>query len=339
MRPKEDYLARQKQFKDGVLSQEFLEKIVGPEYYREFIEIEANPSEIFSSARMAQTESLRRRLKSSLNTSLGYKSTAVLKHFLKENKIRIPADLDDRDEAFRASLHLLSQNAFKKFVAAYRGRKEGSLLAEVWKLIYALPHDHLDLIFNNHLSYFGLGEYDFGGEILYNYGQGLLLKILTAAALADESNGKTIGDIRTALEPVVEDFVDSVSGDLKPITCSLYQAIDLAGHTPIVTACGLLNDAKQKITSIKASLKSEAKKSLELSFEQLKAQSDRALLASYLGRTGGIDDIKTLKSLRDATEIRKRFDDGFTEYRCLNSAYGITAVRRKFTLLLSCKIV
>lgn len=36
---KEDYLERHKKFEDGVLSAEFLEKLLGPEYYREYGEI------------------------------------------------------------------------------------------------------------------------------------------------------------------------------------------------------------------------------------------------------------------------------------------------------------
>lgn len=322
-RPKDDYLKRQKQFSGGLLSQKFLEKVIGSEYYREYIEIQQKPLQIFSLEALKKSDQMKEGLKKALGGILGYKAVANLRHYLAENKLRIPADLNERDETFRANLHLFSQNAFKKFIAVYRSKKEGSLLSEIWKLIYSMPHEHLELMFNGHLGYFGLAEHDFGGKILYAHGRNLLLRILTAAAIADESNGKIMGEIKANLEPIIEDFTDLESGDLKPITYSLYQAIDLCSYDSVMSACGQLDEGKQKLTAIQTSLKRSAEKAIKYSYDRLKALSEQSLLEAYLGRTGGVDDIKTLRSLRDAANIRERFDESYTEYRCLNTAYGI----------------
>ena len=282
-RSKDEYLKRRSQFTGGLLSKEFLERVLGPQFYREYIEIEKNPLMIFSLEKLEKSEQMKQGIKNALRGVLGYKSSAFLKHYLTSNKLRIPADLDERDETFRANLHLFSQNAFKKFAGAYRDKKAGSLLKDIWDLIGRMQHDHLELIFNGHLGYFGLGEYDFDGKILYAHGQKLLLNILNAAAIADESNSRIMKDIKMGLGPVIEDFTDSESGDLKPITYSLYQAIDLCSHDSVMSACGQLSEAKQKLTAMKAAVKREAVRTVQYSYDRLQEISNQALLSGYLG--------------------------------------------------------
>lgn len=322
--PKEKYLKRQIQFEEGILSKDFLEKVLGPECYREFAEIEHRPQFVFNPELFAENDRLIKKIRQTVRDLKVNQSLKKLRDYLIANKLRVPADLDERDETFRANLHLFSQNAFKKIVDIHLNKKHGTALSEIWKLIGQMPHEHLELIFNGHLGYFGLGEYDFQGQILYTYGQNLLLNILTAAAFIDESGKKDFMlTMREHLEPVIDDFTDPSTGELHTITYSLYQAMDLCGQDRVVEACKQLALAKTKISGIKSSIKKTAHDTVNFSYERLKAISDQALLMGYLGRTGGVDDIKTLQSLRSATAVRQRFDENFTEYRCLNTAYGI----------------
>lgn len=321
--PKHKYQDRHEELIGGIISKEFLESTLGPQFYREFIEIENQPELVFTPEKLAEADSLMKGLRKKLKPLIGYEPLAALKKYLKANKLKIPADLDERDEIFRANLHLFSQNAFKKIIGLYRAKRSGSVLREVSKLVYTMPHEHLDLIFNGHLGYFGLGEYDFGDQILYDYGQKLILNILSAAALADESSREILADIKLKLEPVIEDFIDRKTGEISPITYSLYQAIDLCGYNNVVWACGQLGKAKEILDDLENIAKKKTGEALTISYQQLKAISDEALLQEYLGRTDRVDDIKTLRSLKDATAIRERFDKSFTEYRCLNTNYGI----------------
>lgn len=320
---KDIYQQKRKQFDGGLLSEKFLEKVLGPNFHSDYFSMQKELQYLEPRA-STQIPDLKERLKKSLRPALGsYSPLSDLKKYLSSNKLRVPADLDDRDEALRTSLHVFSQNAFKVFAGAYRAKKPDEILQKIWKLICAMPHEHLDLIFNGHLGYFGLGEYDFGSEILYSHGQKLLLNILTMASLEDASTRSNLLDkIRENLEPVIEDFTDPKTGEVHRITYSLYQAIDLCGQEPIMTACGQLAEAKSKLTSLKATVERSSKQILKISFDRLRDINESVVDLDRLRITEDLDGEKSVRRLGKApASIRKRFSEDFSEYRPKNTGY------------------
>lgn len=152
---KEDYLERHKKFENGVLSDGFLEKLVGPEQYREYGEIITTLD--FLDPKKASDEKVPK-----WQTSL-----ARLEAYLEANKLKVPLNLKKRDELLRASLHKFSQDALDIFINAHRDHKQGTVLRDVWTLIRAMPYEQLDLIFNGNLSYFGISGHDHDDPSLY----------------------------------------------------------------------------------------------------------------------------------------------------------------------------
>ena len=215
---KEDYLERHKKFEDGVLSDEFLEKLIGSEYYREY-------GEIITAFDYLDPQKTSDKKAPKWQTSL-----ALLEAYLKANKLKVPLNLKKRDELLRASLHRFSQDALDIFINAHRDHKHGTVLREVWMLVRAMPYEQLDLIFNGNLSYFGISGHDHDDPSLYTYGRTLLEKILIAAALDDQSiQNNSIQSIKTSLGDIIEDFTDEETGEIQPITYSVY----CAGHEKI----------------------------------------------------------------------------------------------------------
>lgn len=323
---KEIYRQKQKQFDGGLLSQEFLEKVLGPNFQADSFSMQKELQYLEPRVPQKETVDLKDRLKKSLRPALvGYSPLGDLRKYLSTNKLRIPADLDDRDEALRTSLHVFSQNAFKVFVGSYRAKKPDEILQKIWKLICAMPHENLDLIFNSHLGYFGLGEYDFGNEILYSHGQRLLLNIMTVASLEDTSARSNLLDkIREELEPIIEDFTDPKTGEVHHITYSLYQAIDLCGQEPVMIACGLLAEAKSKLASLKEIVDRGTKRVLEISFNSLRDINDSLIELDRLRVTEDLEGVKSVRRFGKAPDsIRKRFAEDFSEYHPKNTDYDI----------------
>lgn len=322
---KEIYQQKRKQFDRGLLSDKFLEKVLGSNFYFDYFSMQKE-LQYLEPRSPKQTPDLKERLKKSLSPALGGESPlGDLKKYLSSNKLRIPADLDERNEALRMSLHVFSQNAFKLFVGAYNAKKPDGILEKIWKLIGAMPHEHLDLIFNGHLGYFGLGEYDFGSEILYSHGQKLLLNILTVASLEDASARSNLLDkIRENLEPVIEDFTDPNTGEVHRIIYSLYQAIDLCGEDPVRSSCGQLAEAKSKLTSLKETVDRGAKGVIKISFDGLRNINESVSELDRLRVTEDLEGEKTVRRLGKAPpSIRKRFAEDFSEYRPKNTDYDV----------------
>jgi hypothetical protein len=173
--PKEVYLERHKQFEDGILSGEFLEKLLGAEYYREYGEVTTTFD--YLDPKKTSEEKIPK-----WRTSLG-----PLETYLQTNKLKIPINLKKRDELLRANLHKFSQDALDAFINAHRDHEQGTVLRKIWELVQAIPHEQLDLIFNGNLSYLGIAGHENDDPNLYTYGRTLFEKILIAAALDDQA--------------------------------------------------------------------------------------------------------------------------------------------------------
>lgn len=272
---KEDYLERHKKFENGVLSDEFLEKLLGPEYYREY-------GEIITAFDYLDPKKTPDKKVPKWQTSL-----ARLETYLEANKLKVPLNLKKRDELLRANLHKFSQDALDIFINAHRDHKHGTVLRDVWILIRAMPYEQLDLIFNGNLSYFGVPGHDHDDPSLYTYGRTLLEKILTAAALDDQAiQSNSIAEIRKSLNDVIEDFIDPQTGELQPITYSVYQAIYLCNNESVTSACSELASAKEKLSDLQAVIKKGTKHTLKVTFNHLEEIRRDILRFEYLNSLG-----------------------------------------------------
>lgn len=301
--PKSVYLERHKQFTDGILSETFLEGLLGSEYYREYGEVLSAPDFLD-----AELRDLKYRLKKNLygKVNQAYTSLRELKNYLDDNKFKVPMNLEKRDELLRTSLHTFSQDALKVFLMVHRNHELGTTLKKIWELVCSMSYEQLDLIFNGNLSYLGIVEYDIDDPSLYTHGRTLIEKVLVAAALEDQSlHSDSLAKIREHLEPVIEDFLDKETGELHPITYSVYQAIDLCGYDSVMSACGELFKAKIELNELKTSLKNNTKRALEISYQQLK---------------------ELRRNLADLNGIKKKsgdrgFSENYEEYK--SPKYGI----------------
>lgn len=273
--PKETYLDRHKKFEDGVLSEEFLEKLLGPEYYREYGEIITTFD--YLDPKKTQDEKIPKK-----QTSLG-----PLEAYLAANKLKAPLNLKKRDELLRANLHKFSQDALDAFINTHRDHQQGKALQKIWMLVRAMPHEQLDLIFNGNLSYLGITGHDHDDPSLYTYGRSLIEKILIAAALDDHSiQSNSITEIRKSLDGIIEDFIDPENGELQPITYSVYQAIYLCNYESVTSACGELTSAKEKLNDLQATLKKGTKHTLKVSFNRLEEIRRDIMRFEYLNSLG-----------------------------------------------------
>lgn len=272
---KEDYLERHKKFEEGLLSDRFLEKLVGPEYYREYGEI-ITAFDYLDPKKDQDKKALK------WETSL-----ARLEAYLEANKLKVPANLKKRDELLRANLYKFSQDALDIFINAHRDHKHGTVLRDVWVLVRSMPYEQLDLIFNGNLSYFGISGHDHDDPSLYTYGRTLLEKILTAAALDDQSiQSNSITEIKKSINDVIEDFIDPDSNELQPITYSVYQAIYLCNYESVKSACGELASAKEKLNELQAVIKKGTKHTLKVSFNRLEEIRRDIMRFEYLNSLG-----------------------------------------------------
>lgn len=272
---KEDYLERHKKFENGVLSDEFLEKLLGAEYYREYGEV------------ITAFDYLGPKKTSDEKVPKWQTSLARLEAYLNANKLKVPLNLKKRDELLRASLLKFSQDALDIFINAHRDHKHGTVLREIWMLVRTMPYEHLDLIFNGNLSYFGVSGHDHDDPSLYTYGRTLLEKILIAAALDDQSiQDNPIQSIKASLGDIIEDFMDAETGELQPITYSVYQAIYLCNYESVTSACGELTSAKEKLNDLQATLKKGTKHTLKVSFNRLEEIRRDIMRFEYLNSLG-----------------------------------------------------
>jgi hypothetical protein len=314
-RPESVYLERQKQFEGRTLGDDFLKELLGPKFYLEFGEIKnrtylLNPN--FNKEFGDLIDGFYKEVAKDHRSS-PYDSLINLKRYLSSNKMKIPANLEKRDEALRTSLYIFSQNALKAFIETERNHEQGTTLKKVWELIGLMPYEQLDLIFNGNMSYLGIVEYDIDNPNLYIHGRQLIEKILIAAAFEDDSIYKNHrSKIREQL-PIIEDFLDPETGELYPITYSLYQAIDLCSHETIMSVCGEFAEVKKELENLKLSLKDKTKQTLEISFKHLK-ELRRNIEAMERGRPVN-------KSALSIEDIESRFAEDFSEYRPINATY------------------
>jgi hypothetical protein len=324
--PESVYIDRQKQFTDKSLSDDFLKKILGPNFYREFRELEGNSYVLGQNYKTNFVDLVADFYKEvEKDRSSPQDSLIKLKKYLSENKLKVPANLEMRDEALRTSLHIFSQNALAAFIEAHRNHELGTILRKVWELICAMPYEQLDLIFNGNMSYLGIIGYDIDNPSLYIYGRNLIEKILIAAALEDASIHEY--DFRMKifehLEPIIEDFVDPETGEIHSITYSLYQAIDLCGRESVMSACGKLAEVKNGLDDLRADIKKDTKNVLKISFDRLREIRREVAKIEHLrvmsmSHDGGI----TVQKPQERPVLKEgTFSIDYKEYRSRNSAY------------------
>lgn len=320
--PDIDYIERHQQFEGTALSDDFLKDILGPKYFRDQREVLKSLLALEPNEEM---RSQQQKLRSSLYPHfLGSPDPLrVLKDYLSANKLKAPADLDDKEAAFRMKLHLFSQEALKAFVETHRSQKTETLMAKIWALISSMPYEYLDLIFKGNLSCFSI-DYDIDDKHIYSHGRDLIERILVAAAINTESiRTNFLKGIKENLEPVIEDFTDSKSGELKPITYSLYQTIYLCGHESVTSAFGDLAVAKEKLHELKASIKKGTERALKISYNQLQEIKREAAQIEYL-RIMGFDGGSPVRSAQELPTLERGiFSESFGEYRSRNSKYPI----------------
>lgn len=324
--PESVYFDRHKQFTDKSLSDEFLKKILGPNFFREFRELEGRSYVLGPNFKKEFGGLVADFYKEvAKDRSSPQDSLIKLKKYLSENKLKVPANLEMRDEAIRTSLHIFSQNALKAFIEAHRNHELGTVLRNVWELICGMPYEQLDLIFNGNLSYLGIVGYDIDDPSLYTYGRNLIEKILIAAALEDASLHQD--DFRSKifeyLEPVIEDFVDAETGEIYAITYSLYQAIDLCGRESVMSACGELAEVKKALDDLRADIKNDTKNVLKISFDRLKEIRREVAKIEHLRIMSHVDgDGIAVKKPQEAPALKEgRFSINYSLYRSRNSAY------------------
>lgn len=326
MNPESAYLDRQKQFTDRSLSDDFLKKILGSNYYREFQEVDGNSYVLGQGYKTNFVDLVADFYKEvEKDRSSPQDSLIKLKNYLSDNKLKVPANLEMRDDALRTSLHIFSQNSLSAFIEAHRNHELGTILRKVWELICAMPYEQLDLIFNGNMSFFGIVGYDIDDPNLYTYGRDLIEKILIAAAIEDasihEDNFRT--EIFEYLEPIVEDFVDPKTGETRLITYSLYQAIDLCSQESVMSACGKLAEVKSGLDDLRADIKNDTKKVLKISFDRLReirrevAKIEHLRIMSHAEGEG-----ITIQKPQERPALKEsRFSNDYKLYRSRNSAY------------------
>lgn len=324
--PESIYLERHKQFTERILSDSCLKKLLGPKFYLEFREVEnklymLNPN--FNTVFGELVDGFRKEMSKDKSSH----SLIQLKQYLSSNKLKVPGAIEKRDEALRTSLHIFSQDALKAFISSHRNHELGTTLKKVWELICSMPYEQLDLIFNGNMSYLGIVEYDIDDPSLYTYGRILIEKILIAAALEDESfRADFRSKIREFLGPVIEDFSAPETGEILPITYSVYQAIDLCGHDSVVSACGEFASAKMKLTDLHASLKKGTQRALNISFDRLKEIRREVAQIEFLRAAGEADTeggIAVGSVGSRPTLERGFFSKDYGQYQSKNPAYPI----------------
>lgn len=320
------YLNRQKQFTDRSLSDDFLKKILGPNFYREFREVDGNSYVLGQGYKSNFVDLVADFYKEvEKDRSSPQDSLIKLKKYLSDNKLKVPANLEMRDDALRTGLHIFSQNALAAFIDAHRNHELGTILRKVWELICAMPYEQLDLIFNGNMSYFGIVGYDIDDPSLYTFGRTLIEKILIAAAIEDASIHED--DFRAKifeyLEPVVEDFVDPETGEVRLITYSLYQAIDLCGRESVMSACGKLAEVKSVLDGLRTDIKNDTKKVLKISFDRLREIRREVAKIEHLRIMSHADDegIAVQKPQERPALKESKFSNDYKEYRSKNSSY------------------
>lgn len=324
--PESAYLERRKQFTARMLSDSWLKKMLGPNFYLEFREVE-NKLYMLSPNFKTMFGDLVSDFHKEMSKDRSSESLLQLKKYLSDNKLKIPTNIEKRDEALRTSLHILSQDALKAFIKSHRNHELGTTLKKVWELICSMPYEQLDLIFNGNMSYLGIIEYDIDDPSLYTYGRNLIEKILIAAALEDESfRADFRSKIRDYLGAVIEDFSDPETGEILPITYSVYQAIDLCGQNPVMSACGELTSAKMKLTDLHASLKKGTQRALKISFDRLKEIRREVAQIEFLRAAGDADaegGIVVGSVGSRPTLERGFFSKDYGQYQSKNPAYPI----------------
>lgn len=320
--PESVYLKRHKQFTERMLSDSWLKKMLGPNFYLEFREVE-NRLYMLNPNFKTMFGELVSDFHKEMSKDKSSHSLIQLKQYLSSNKLKIPGNIEKRDEALRTSLHLFSQDALKAFIKSHRNHELGTTLKKVWELVCSMPYEQLDLIFNGNMSYFGIVEYDIDNPSLYTYGRNLIEKILVAAALEDESLRTDFrSKIRELLGAMIEEFTNPETGEILPITYSVYQAIDLCRHDSVTSACGELASAKMKLTDLHASLKKGTQRALKISFDRLKEIRREVAQMEFLRAAGDTDGGIAVGdgNIRPSLE-RGFFSTDYGEYQSKNSAY------------------
>lgn len=324
--PESAYLERHKQFTARILSDSWLKKMLGPNFYLEFREVE-NKLYMLSPNFKTMFGNLVSDFHKEMSKDKSSESLLQLKKYLSDNKLKIPTTIEKRDEALRTSLHILSQDALKAFIESHRNHEQGTTLQKVWVLICSMPYEQLDLIFNGNMSYFGIVEYDIDDPSLYTHGRNLVEKILIAAALDDESiRGSFRSKFQESIGPIIEDFYDSDTGELRPITYSVYQAIDRCGHDAVTSACGELASAKMKLVDLHTSLKKRTQRALEISFDRLKEIRRQVAQIEFL-RAAGASEVEggiVVGSVGSRPTLERGFfSKDYGQYQSKNPAYPI----------------
>lgn len=319
--PESDYLKRLDQFEDTAISTGFIKNELGSRYFhdqREFLE----HHDLFD---REGNGTLRTSLKRNLSVMLdrNYYPLWRVKQYLNDNKLKMPSDLDMRDEAFRMHLHNFSQKALDLFIETHESGQTSKLMMEVWKLVTSMPYEYLDLIFNGNLNCFGI-KYEIEDKSLYEYGGELIEKILVAASIHTESARTSfLKNIITNLSPVIEDFQEAETKELKPITYSLYQAIYLCGHDSVMSSFGDLAQAKQKLHDLKESIKKGVEQTIDISYDQLLEINRKSVELEYM-RVMSLDGKdQDFKTFHVVAENKRGFTELYEEYRPKNSAYPI----------------
>lgn len=311
---KESYKEKHKKFPDGLLSEKFLEQLTGPDYYREYGEISSALN--YLDPKMSEPK----------NSIKWQHSLGPLENYLTTNKLKVPANLKKRDELLRSSLYKFAIDSLDAFIESYRNHEPGTILRKIWVLIRSMPYEQLDLLFNGNLSYFGIVGHRHDDPSLYTFGRTLIEKILVAAAIDDFATKSTsIKEVRNALEDLVEEFLDQSTGELLPITYSVYQAIYLCNYKSVTFACAELETAKSKLSNLRETIKKGTDHSLKLSFEKLEDLRRDAIRLEYLSSLGIEDRIAVEKSMDlEQPEITKGyFTSGYEEYHSKNSDYPV----------------
>lgn len=106
---------------------------------------------------------------------------------------------------------------------------------------------------------------------------------------------------------MIEDFMDAETGEIQPITYSIYQAIYLCNHESVTSACDELALAKEKLSDLHDTIKKGTKHTLKVSFNRLEEIRRDIMRFEYLNSLGIEVGVPVGNTRRITSDQRKFF--------------------------------